>query len=72
MISCRISLEYRDEDIAKAVFHSVSPDNEGYVKAELHGIKVVFEISGDSALSLSHTVNDLLSCVRAAEKSMEM
>ena len=70
MIKCTIVLEYPDERRALSVYNSVKPDNKGYVKGSVDGNRIVFEISDRDAMSLSHTVNDLLACVKAAESSI--
>ena len=70
MIRCTIVLEYSDRKSALSIYNSVKPDNEGYVKGRVDDKRLVFEISGKEAMSLSHTVNDLLSCVKAAESSI--
>ncbi len=72
MISCRIVLEYRSERMAEAIFRSVESENSGYVEGKIEGKNLVFEISADKAMSLSHTINDLLACVKAAESSLEI
>ncbi len=70
MIRCSIVLEYRDERSALSVYRSVQPDNEGYVEGKVEGNRVIFEISGENPMTISHTVNDLLACVKAAESSL--
>ena len=70
MVSCEIRLEYCDEKTARAVLDAVNVDNEGFVKSEIDGKYLVFRASGKDAMSVSHTVNDLLACVKAAENSL--
>lgn len=70
MIHCEIILNYENEKEAEAVAIAVENENKGYVKSRLEGRAIRFEISSEDPMSLSHTVNDLLSCVKAAENSM--
>ncbi len=70
MIECRIVLEYGSEDMARAVFGSVELDNRGFISGKVEDKRIVFEISGENPMSLSHTINDLLACVKAAENSL--
>jgi tRNA threonylcarbamoyladenosine modification (KEOPS) complex Pcc1 subunit len=70
MIRCEIVLEYESEEKAVSIYRSVEPENSGYVKGKLEGRKILFEVSAKDALSVSHTINDLLACVKAAESSV--
>ncbi len=72
MIDCRIVLEYGNEYIARAVFGSVELDNKGFISGKVEDKRIVFEISSENPMSLSHTVNDLLACVKAAESSLAL
>jgi len=72
MIECTLILRYDTEKKAKAVFGSVENENEGYLDCRIEGSTLVFEISSENPMSLSHTVNDLLACVKAAESSLEI
>ncbi len=69
-VSCEIRMEYPDERTASAIFESVKTDNEGFVESQLAGKHIIFTASAESAMSLSHTINDLLACVKAAENSL--
>ena len=69
-IKCDIKLEYMDKDSAKAVLESVNVDNDSFVESEMKGNLVVFKAESDSPMSLSHTLNDLLACVKVAENSL--
>ena len=70
MISCEILLQYEDGKTASSIYRAVEPENSGYVESMVEGNRIVFRISGKDALSLSHTVNDLLACVKAAESAV--
>jgi hypothetical protein len=76
-VEARISLAYRDGREAKAILEAISPDNinaprgltiEAY--AEEDRVITVIEYGGESLLTLQSTVDDLLSCVSVAEKSI--
>ncbi len=69
-VKCEIVMEYSDEETAAAILEAVRSDNEGYVESELTGSRIVFRAESESAMSLSHTINDLLACIKAAENSI--
>ncbi len=70
MIECDISLEYESERKAASIFASIEVDNEGFLDSRLTGKRIELKIKGENPMSIYHTVNDLLSCVRAAESSI--
>ena len=69
MITLDLRIEYDDEKMAKAVFDSVAPDNEGYVATELCGSVLLMSISSDNAGSLRNAADDLMACIKAAEEA---
>jgi len=69
MITLDIRIKYEDERTAKAVFDSISPDNEGYVSTELRGKELLMRISSNSAGTMRNTADDLLACIKAAEEA---
>jgi len=69
MISLDIRIEYDDERTARAVFDSVSPDNEGYISTELKGNVLLMKIVSDNAGTMRNTADDLMACIKAAEEA---
>ena len=69
MITLDIRIKYDDEKTAKAVFDSVSPDNEGYVSTELRGKELLMRITSDNAGTMRNTADDLMACIKAAEEA---
>lgn len=75
-VTATISIRYRDEETARAVWEAVSPDNfqapQGVtVEAETAGGVLRFSIVCLRGLgSLIATVDDLLSCVQAAGRAI--
>ena len=69
MICCNITLEFKSEEMAENILKSVEIDNEGYVKSHREGNKIMSIIKGDNPLSLLHTIEDFLSCVKVAEQA---
>jgi len=71
-----LTISYGDERIASAVAEAVSPDNfdapeDIRVESLAHGERVFAVIEGTSSLErLVSTVEDLLSCIQAAERSI--
>ena len=74
----RIVLRYGDERTARAVAEAVSPDNleapQGLrVETWVHGGEVFTAIEGRRPLeTIVSTVEDLLSCVQAAERALNV
>ena len=69
MITLDIRIKYDDLKTAKAVFDSISPDNEGYVSTELHGKELVMRIVSNNAGTMRNTADDLMACIKAAEEA---
>jgi tRNA threonylcarbamoyladenosine modification (KEOPS) complex Pcc1 subunit len=72
-----ITLEYKDEKIAKAIAQAVSPDNFKtpiglHVKTERAANKVITQIDCESKLAtFTATIDDLLFSISTAEKALK-
>ncbi len=72
-----ITIDYRDKETAIAVQKSISPDNlslpDGmHIFLAVRGSTLELEVVTDRSIgSLVSTLDDLLSCVQAAEKALE-
>ncbi|MBN2335639.1 hypothetical protein JXL21_08770 [Candidatus Bathyarchaeota archaeon] len=72
-----ITIEYRDQRAADAILKAIEPDNLGVpegIRIEARAIEGVVTITVDSGRgvgSLVATLDDLLSCIQAAEKAIE-
>lgn len=72
-----VTIEYRDQRIAEAIIRAIEPDN----LTTPDGVKIEAEAKGGAATinvecrrgigSLVATLDDLLSCIQAAEKAIE-
>lgn len=75
--SASIKITCGDEDIAGFILDAISPDNlqapQGVdIEAEALGDTLMIEVSCSRGIrSLIATVDDLLSCIQAAEKALE-
>ena len=75
--STKIEIAYSDEETARAIQKAITPDNIGapdgmHIMAFLDQNKLILEIASDRSIgSLVSTLDDLLSCVQAAEKTLE-
>ena len=69
-VECEIVMEYDSEDVARTIFEAVRKENEGFVESSIDGGKITFTAVDDNPMSLSHTINDLLGCIKAAENSI--
>jgi len=65
-ISCKIDLEYKNQEIAKTVFQSVKVDNFDFIKSKVEKNQLSAEIKSKSVSSLIHTLDDFLACVSVA------
>jgi len=75
----KITLVYDDEREAKSISRAVSPDNVGapkelFIKTEVADNSVITTIkySGERVETLLSTIDDLLSCVSTAEKTISV
>lgn len=76
-MDAKITLTYNSEDEAKAIAESVSPDNleapKGLVvetKSLGHQVVTIIRYEGESIATFLSTIDDLLSCIGAAEKTI--
>ena len=73
----KIEIAYADEMMARAIQKAISPDNVGapegmHIMVYVKNNKLMIEIMCDRNIgSLVSTLDDLLSCVQAAEKTLE-
>lgn len=75
--STKIEIAYVDEKTARAIQKAITPDNVGapdgmHIMAYVENNKLIIEVMSDRSIgSLVSTLDDLLSCVQAAEKTLE-
>ena len=75
--STKIEIAYVDEKTARAIQKAITPDNVGapdgmHIMAYVENNKLMIEVMSDRSIgSLVSTLDDLLSCVQAAEKTLE-
>ncbi|MCK4399562.1 hypothetical protein KAV46_01145 [Candidatus Bathyarchaeota archaeon] len=72
-----VTIQYRDRRTAEAILRAIEPDNlttpEGVkIEAEARGGVVTIKVECRRGIgSLVATLDDLLSCIQAAEKAIE-
>ena len=72
-----IKIRYKDEKTARAIQKAITPDNIGapdgmHIMALVDGSTMEIEVISDRNIgSLVSTLDDLLSCIQAAEKVLE-
>jgi tRNA threonylcarbamoyladenosine modification (KEOPS) complex Pcc1 subunit len=71
-VRCKIELELKDEEAAKAVLRSIELDNGPYASAEVNGGTLVITAEAKSMPSMLHTLDDLLACVKVAEGMVKL
>ena len=76
-VETRISLVYGGEREAEAILKSISPDNIDLPKGlvirtftEKRNLIALITYDGDNLLTLRSTIDDLLSCISVAEKTL--
>lgn len=72
-----ITIEYRSLEAAEAVLRAIAPDNVGAsegtsIEAHVDGHTLMISVRSSRGLgSLASTLDDLLSCVQAAEAALK-
>ena len=75
--STHIQIRYNDEKTARAIQRAITPDNIGapegmHIMALVDENVLEIEVFSDRSIgSLVSTLDDLLSCIQAAEKTLE-
>jgi len=75
--STKIEIAYEDDKTARAIQKAITPDNVGapdgmHIMAYVEHNKLILEVASERSIgSLVSTLDDLLSCVQAAEKALE-
>ncbi len=69
MLELELRIDYDSDEVARAVFGAVQPDNEGYVDSRIDGRTLFFKIKAEDAGSMRNTADDLLACVKIAEEA---
>jgi hypothetical protein len=75
--STQITIKYKDSATARAIQKSITPDNLGapdgmHIIASVKKNILEIEIVSDRSIgSLVGTLDDLLSCIQAAERTLE-
>jgi hypothetical protein len=72
----QIQIVYSDEKTAKAIQKAITPDNIGapngiHIMTFVNGVTLEIKVHSERSIgSLVSTLDDLLSCVKAAEKTL--
>ena len=72
-----IKIKYSDENTARAIQKAITPDNIGapdgmHIMTLVEGATLEIEVFSDRSIgSLVSTLDDMLSCIQAAEKTLE-
>jgi tRNA threonylcarbamoyladenosine modification (KEOPS) complex Pcc1 subunit len=75
--STRIQIAYSDEKTARSIQKAIIPDNIGvpygmHIMVLVDGNNLEIEVFSEKSIgSLVSTLDDLLSCVQAAEKTLD-
>lgn len=70
-VSCMVELNYDSSKQAEHVFESVQVDDASFMKTTVRNNIIQTRIQTSCISSMLHTVDDLLACVRVAEKITE-
>lgn len=72
-----ITLPYKDPETAASIREATTPDNQGTprgvtIKSTLHNATLHITVTATTGMAtLIATVDDLLSCIQAAEKALQ-
>ncbi len=67
-ISCKVKIDYEDENETKSILNSIEVDNLDYIQSKKKGKTIITNIESNSISSLIHTLDDYLACISIAEK----
>ncbi len=68
VVECVIEIDLGDAEKAAGVYRSTVLDNGRFVDAEVHGTVLRLKASAPSPASMLHTLEDLLACLRVADR----
>jgi len=69
---CKMIMQYADEDTAKSIEQATSIENLGFLKIKVRGRELLVTMESNDPKSLSHTIEDFLACVNAAEAALSI
>ncbi len=64
--------EYRSAEEALALARALAPDDEGYVKSNVRGRRLLLSVEAKSVGELRRTLEDALACLSGAERTWEL
>ena len=67
-VTCKLVLDFKDNKQAEDVYKAVTIDNEGFIESHIEENKIIAYIESKSITSITHTIDDYLSCISVAEK----
>ncbi|HEV2519736.1 MAG TPA: KEOPS complex subunit Pcc1 [Thermoplasmata archaeon] len=65
----RLERRYGSSELARRVVGAVAVDDPGSVSIHRDDDRVVFEVGGDDPASIRATLDDLIACLGAAERT---
>jgi hypothetical protein len=67
-IECVIVVDYESDEKAETVLRSIAIDNGQFAQVVRSGNEITVRTAAASSLSLLHTLEDLLACMKVAEE----
>lgn len=71
-LECVLEIDYGDQKMASIVKSAIELENDKYATSFVTGRILVVKTSSHSILSILHTLEDLLSCMKAAEEVVRL
>lgn len=67
-VKCGLKIGFKSEEEARYVNEALKIDNEGYIYTKVNGKFIEAEIEASNIMSIAHTLDDFLSCLKEASE----
>ncbi|HIH35831.1 MAG TPA: hypothetical protein HA277_02525 [Methanosphaera sp.] len=71
-IKTKITFNYLNNEYAKIAYHSLYPDNEGFVESYVENEKLICIIENENISTVINTIEDLIQCEKMIEMTSEI
>lgn len=71
-IKTKITFNYLNNKYAEIAYHSLYPDNEGFIESYVENEKLVCIIENENISTVINTIEDLIQCEKMIEMTSEI